>query len=74
MKLTKLKLKELIKEELSYGTEESESLEEGAYAGEEDPRTEWLVERVGELFRRVTELEKQIGVDWLAERKGEGDL
>jgi len=68
MKLTKSKLKQIIKEELSNISANTENIEEGAYAGEEDPRTEWLVDRVGELFRRITELEKQIGVEW----KGEG--
>ena len=47
MKLTKSKLKQIIKEELSNISANTENIEEGAYAGEEDPRTEWLVDRVG---------------------------
>jgi len=71
MKLTKSKLKQIIKEELSKNSASAENIEEafpGAHAGPDDARTEWLVERVGELFRRITELEKEIGVEW----KGEG--
>ena len=60
MKLTKSKLKQIIKEELANTPEKTKNLEEGAYTGDEDPRTEWLVDRVGELFKRITRLENQI--------------
>ena len=71
MNITKSKLKQIIKEELSKISASAENIEEafpGSHAGTDDARTEWLVERVGELFRRITELEKEIGVEW----KGEG--
>jgi len=64
MKLTKSRLTQIIKEELA----NAENIEEGHGPGEEY-LDKWLVQRVGELFRRITALEKQVGVQW----KGEGE-
>ena len=69
MKLTKSRLKHMIKEELTNISANTENIEERSHANDEDRRAEWLVDRVGELFRRITKLEKQIGVEW----KGEGN-
>lgn len=78
MKITKAALQELIHEELSnisVSTENIEEVDQGRAAGWEHPalpgretekeaKIEWLIERIGELFKRLTELEKQIGVEW----------
>ena len=65
MNLTKSQLKQIIKEEMEQVKEGGRFEWEPGYQGEgEDARAEWLVDRVGELFRRISELEKYLDLEW----------
>jgi len=59
MKLTKIKLKELIQEELKNVKEDI-----GSHDRQEQHVQRELTQRISELFQRITELEKVVGVEW----------
>ena len=58
MKLTKSKLKQIIKEELEQEWSAPDPQVEAA------SKIEWLEERVGELFERIVGLEQEAGIEW----------
>tara|TARA_R110000824_G_scaffold41357_3_gene123085 strand:+ start:2827 stop:3078 length:252 start_codon:yes stop_codon:yes gene_type:complete len=75
MKLTKERLKTIIQEEINTVNEgipieeafgsKLRQIQTGQLS--KDPYKEqitWLVNKVGELFSRITELEKEVGVEW----------